>query len=425
MNRRAFRLVIVLAAISIVGVLIVQLFWVGKAFDLRDKQFSHNVNTALLNSVTRLCELNGNEISPDPIEQLSTNYFIVNLNNKISPGILESVLRSEFTKREITNDFEYGIFDCASEVMVYGNYISFENKEVVQPKVKFPELNKDAYYFGVYFPTKSADMAGQMWIWIFSSGILVIVVVFFSYTLFVILRQKQLSEIQTDFINNMTHEFKTPISTISISSEVLKKPNIDQNPERILNYANIIQIEASRLQKQVDRVLQIATLDDADIQLSKENVDVNQLIAAVCENVELTMNDHGGRIVFDHKTDLSEVKLDKLHFTNVIHNLVENAVKYGNNEDLLVTVITKSTPDGLEISISDNGIGMTSDQVKLIFKKFYRVPTGNVHNVKGFGLGLYYVKLIVGAHHGKIEVESTPHKGTVFTITLPTNEQGA
>lgn len=425
MNRKAFRLVIVLAAISIVGVLIVQLFWVGKAFDLRDKQFSHNVNTALLNSVSRLCELNGNEISPDPIEQLSTNYFIVNLNNKISPGILESVLKSEFTKREITSDFEYGIFDCVSEVMVYGNYISFENKEVVQPKVKFPELNKDAYYFGVYFPTKSADMAGQMWIWVFSSGILLIVVVFFSYTLFVILRQKQLSEIQTDFINNMTHEFKTPISTISISSEVLKKPNIGRSPERILNYANIIQIEASRLQKQVDRVLQIATLGDGDIQLSKETVDINLLIDSVCENVKLSIDDHDGRIVFDGKTDRPEVMLDKLHFTNVIHNLLENAFKYGNNTDLVVDVTTKSSDEGLEISIRDNGIGMTKDQIKLIFQKFYRVPTGNIHNVKGFGLGLYYVKLIVGAHHGKIAVESAPDKGTLFTILLPKNEQGA
>ena len=418
MNRKAFRLIIVLAAISIAGVVVIQLFWVRRAFDLREKQFTHNVNIALLNSVSTLCELNGNEISLDPIEQLSTNYFIVNLNNKISPGILESVLRSEFMKREITSDFEYGIFDCASEVMVYGNYISLENKEVIEPIMKFPELNKDAYYFGVYFPNKSADMVGQMWIWVFSSGILVIVVVFFTYTFIVILRQKQLSEIQTDFINNMTHEFKTPISTISISSEVLKNPAIASTPDRLLNYANIIHIEASRLQNQVDRVLQIATLDDGDIQLTKEEVDINLLVSSVVENVELAISESGGEIIFEEKAEDSIILVDKLHITNIIHNLLDNAIKYSGQAPI-IHLKTKSTAEGLEITVSDNGTGMTKQQVNLVFQKFYRVPTGNVHNIKGFGLGLYYVKLIVEAHQGKIDLQSEPDKGTTFNITLP------
>lgn len=418
MNRKAFRLIIVLAAISIAGVVVIQLFWVRRAFDLREKQFTHNVNIALLNSVTTLCELNGNEISLDPIEQLSTNYFIVNLNNKISPGILESVLRSEFMKREITSDFEYGIFDCASEVMVYGNYISLENKEVIEPIMKFPELNKDAYYFGVYFPNKSADMVGQMWIWVFSSGILVIVVVFFTYTFIVILRQKQLSEIQTDFINNMTHEFKTPISTISISSEVLKNPAIASTPDRLLNYANIIHIEASRLQNQVDRVLQIATLDDGDIQLTKEEVDINLLVSSVVENVELAISESGGAIIFEEKAEDSIILVDKLHITNIIHNLLDNAIKYSGQAPI-IHLKTKNTTAGLEITVSDNGTGMTKQQINLVFQKFYRVPTGNVHNIKGFGLGLYYVKLIVEAHQGKIDLQSEPGKGTMFNITLP------
>ena len=356
MNRKAFRLIIVLAAISIAGVVVIQLFWVRRAFDLREKQFTHNVNIALLNSVSTLCELNGNEISLDPIEQLSTNYFIVNLNNKISPGILESVLRSEFMKREITSDFEYGIFDCASEVMVYGNYISLENKEVIEPIMKFPELNKDAYYFGVYFPNKSADMVGQMWIWVFSSGILVIVVVFFTYTFIVILRQKQLSEIQTDFINNMTHEFKTPISTISISSEVLKNPAIASTPDRLLNYANIIHIEASRLQNQVDRVLQIATLDDGDIQLTKEEVDINLLVSSVVENVELAISESGGEIIFEEKAEDSIILVDKLHITNIIHNLLDNAIKYSGQAPI-IHLKTKNSADGVEIIVSDNGTG--------------------------------------------------------------------
>lgn len=418
MNRKAFRLVVILATISITGIIAIQIFWIRKAFDLGEKQFTHNVNIALLNSVSTLCELNGNEISPDPIEQLSTNYFIVNLNNRISPDILESVLKSEFVKREISSDFEYGIFDCANEVMVYGNYVSLENADKKVSPVKFPILEKDAYYFGVYFPNKSVDIVGQMRIWIFSSSILVIVVVFFSYTLFVILRQKQLSEIQTDFINNMTHEFKTPISTISLSSEVLKSADIVNKPERLQNYANIIHLEATRLQKQVDRVLQIASLDDGDIQLSKENTDIHSLMVTACENLRLAISNKQGKIIFEERADISHISVDKLHFTNVIYNLLDNALKYSHGEPL-ITLKTKNTDDGIEITIEDNGKGMSKEQLNLIFEKFYRVPEGNLHNVKGFGLGLYYVRLIIDAHNGSIQVQSEPEKGTVFTITLP------
>ncbi len=418
MNRKAFRIVIVLAAVSIAGILVVQLFWVSRAFDLRHKQFSHNVNIALLNAVTSLCELNGNEIPVDPVEQLATNYFIVNLNNKISPTTLESVLRSEFSKREVVSDFEYGIFDCANEEMVYGDYVALEGKETKVPHVEFPALQKDAYYFGVYFPNKSADIAGQMGIWIFSSGILLVVVVFFSYTLLVIFRQKQLSEVQTDFINNMTHEFKTPISTIAISSNVLRQPAIVEQPDKIRNYAHIIHLEANRLQNQVDRVLQIASIGEREIALNKEPVDINGLIQGVVEQMRLTVEEKGARIGFSEQASDATLEIDRLHFTNIVYNLLDNALKY-TQADPVIELKTYSDSQALNIEVIDNGLGMTKEQVAMVFKKFYRVPTGNRHDVKGFGLGLYYVKLIVEAHKGKIAVASTPGKGSVFTITLP------
>ncbi len=420
MNTKTLRLVIVLAAISIAGVIVIQLFWVEKAFDLRNKQFEHNVNIALLNVASSICEINGNEVVIDPIEQLSSNYFIVNLNDKISPSILESVLRSELSKREISTDFEYGIFDCSSKEMVYGNYVNLnqrdENSEIV--KSKLPTLNKDAYYFGVYFPNKSSDIAGQMGIWIFSSIVLLIVIVFFSYTLFVIFKQKKLSEIQTDFINNMTHEFKTPIATIVVSSEVLQNKGIVNQPERLTNYANIIQYEADRLQKQVDRVLQITTIDKNEIELRKENTDINMLIKTVCDNINPSLAAKGGQLTLEENQTPIFLSIDKLHFTNIIFNLLDNAVKYAN-ETPLIRLSIKSDNECVTISISDNGLGIQPNKIKSIFNKFYRVSTGNVHNVKGFGLGLYYVKQIVEAHDGKVEVASELGKGSTFKLLFP------
>ncbi|MEO9968183.1 MAG: HAMP domain-containing sensor histidine kinase [Reichenbachiella sp.] len=420
MNRKTFRLVVLLAAVSISGILFIQIFWMGKAFDLRNKQFEHNVNLALLNVTSTLCEINQNEILPDPIEQLSSNYFVVNLNNKIAPGILEAVLKSEFQKREITEDFEYGVFDCANSEMVYGRYVNLQENETSAPaSSQFPKLNKDAYYFGVYFPKKTSTLVGDMWIWGFSSLVLVIVVVFFSYTLFAIFRQKKLSEIQKDFINNMTHEFKTPISTIALSSEVLQSPDILGQPERLTQYANIIKKEATRLQNQVDRVLQMATVEKHSISLTLQEFDLNELIGHSIQSTRINLKG-GGNIHFEPGTQPLIIKADKVHLTNIIYNLLDNAVKYnGRNPEVFVN--TTIQDDNYVISIQDNGQGIEKKDLTLIFEKFYRIPTGNVHNVKGFGLGLYYVKMIIEAHHGQISVDSTEN-GTTFTITIPKNQ---
>ncbi|SMD35834.1 two-component system, OmpR family, phosphate regulon sensor histidine kinase PhoR [Reichenbachiella faecimaris] len=417
MNRKTFRLVVFLAAISIGGILFIQIFWMGKAFDLSNKQFEHNVNLALLNVTSTLCEINQNEILPDPIEQLSSNYFIVNLNNKIAPEILETILKSEFQKREIAEDFEYGVFDCTNREMVYGRYINLKENTTSSPASStFPQLNKDAYYFGVYFPNKTSTLAGEMWIWGFSSIVLLIVVVFFGYTLLAIFRQKKLSEIQKDFINNMTHEFKTPISTIALSSDVLQSKEIANQPERLSQYAQIIKKEATRLQNQVDRVLQMATVEKNTISLTKQELNLNELIDQSIQSAQLNLP-NGGQISFDNRAKETILSADKVHLTNIIYNLLDNALKYNENIPK-VAVSTHSDKNTLTIIIKDNGQGIDKKEQDLIFKKFYRVPTGNVHNVKGFGLGLYYVKMIVEAHKGRISLESSP-SGTAFTIHLP------
>lgn len=422
MNRTTFRLVVILAVVSVTSMLVIQLFWMGKAFDLSNKQFEYNVNIALLNVTSKLCEINQNDLLPDPIEQLSSNYFVVNLNNRIAPDILESVLTSEFSMREIGEDFEYGIFDCADEGMVYGNYVKLNDQPAqVKEATIFPLLNKDAYYFGVYFPNKPSNLAGEMWIWGFSSLVLVMVIIFFSYTLFVIFKQTRLAEIQKDFIDNMTHEFKTPIAAISLSAEVLASDVIIDQPGRLKQYAGIVKKESARLKNQVERVLQMTDLDRQQIELTLNKEEINGMISEILESVKLSIEDLGGVISFRSALSEIELSIDKVHFTNIIYNLIDNAIKYGG-EVPVVSLCTEVSGEYCNIIIGDNGGGVKKKDQSLIFEKFYRVPTGNIHDIKGFGLGLYYVKSVVEAHDGAIRVKSSK-EGSKFIVSIPNKLQ--
>lgn len=414
---------IVLAAISIAGITFTQIYWVRKAFDLRENQFYRDVNTSLNNVAQKIFAINKSATpTSNIITQVSTNYFIVLVNGPIDASVLEFLLVTEFDKHKIT-DFEYGIYNCVDKCMVGGNYIS-PQKTNLMPMVigtSFPEtpkLNNDGYYFAVQFPLLEANILSQMGIWGFSSAVMLVVIFFFVYTLFVILKQRRLSEIQKDFINNMTHEFKTPISTIAISTEVLRNPSIVHTPERLLNYATIIQNENQRLKQQVERVLQMAQLDNEDIGLKKEKCDIHELIREVVKNNSLAIESKRGNVLLKLEVQESFLNLDKLHFTNVIYNLLDNALKYNQGQPE-ITIATRHLNGYLQISVSDNGIGMTQEQQKKVFHKFYRVPTGNVHDVKGFGLGLHYVKLIVEKLGGRISLESVPGKGSIFTLYFP------
>jgi two-component system phosphate regulon sensor histidine kinase PhoR len=256
--------------------------------------------------------------------------------------------------------------------------------------------------------------------------------IFFAYTLFIIFKQKRLGEIQKDFINNMTHEFKTPISTIAISAEVIKDPETARLPERLLNYATIIQNENNRLRQQVDRVLQAARLNQDDLGLKKELLDINPLVREAISNLELFLKEKKGSIQIDGTTT-RYIKGDKLHLISAISNIVDNAIKYCEQSPQILINIKEGTITSqsgswnfrnkkievVQTAIADNGIGIEKENQKRIFQQFYRVPTGNVHNVKGFGIGLHYVKLIVDAHQGSILVNSEPGKGSQFIISIP------
>lgn len=424
MSNSKIRLVVILAAISIIGIFITQIFWLRKAFDEKEIQFNHTVNTALKNVAESLLRFNHSAIPEEnPVSQLSSNYFVVRINDAIDVNMLEYMIQNEFNTYNLKADFEYGIYDCASEKMVYGNYMS-QSDNTITKRSSLPVWNEDNYYFGVLFPNKKRTVIGQMEIWLFSTLVLLIVMVFFAYTLYLILRQRRLSEIQKDFVNNMTHEFKTPISTINISAEVLKNPAIIKSPRRLLNYATIIHEESRRLQKQVDRVLETTTASNTNLQLNAEKLDLHEIITK-CKNM-LGSNTEDADIKSNFQLDAKQTVItgDKLHLTNMFRNLLDNAIKYAGNEKPEITIVTKNQTNSIIVSIQDNGIGISNKNLKKVFDKFYRVSTGNQHDVKGFGLGLNYVTLVVQAHHGKIDVESNLEIGSTFIITLPlSNDQ--
>ncbi|NND77743.1 MAG: HAMP domain-containing histidine kinase [Flavobacteriales bacterium] len=421
MKRRTIRIVIILAVICILGIVFTQVFWFNKTYRIQDKQFNDRVIVAL-NDVAEEIKILGNDSSQTfyPVEQQTSNSFIVQMNDTLHPALLERLLKEHFSKSNLTEEFEYGIYDCFSNEMVYGGTVSIADEVSIDEAEKLSQVkwDKDGHYFGVLFPSKLNYVISNMNLWIFSTIILLAVVAFFAYAMNVILRQKRLSEVKTDFINNMTHELKTPISTISLSSEVLMSPNITNEPERLNQYAQIIQNENNRLKRQVDKVLQMATLDTETISLKKEDIDMHELIQNSARTASVSLNEKNGSLDLELKAKGHTVHGDLVHVTNIVYNLIDNAIKYSKDSPKIKIETTDQAGNFL-FKISDNGIGVAKENLKFLFEKFYRVPTGNVHDVKGFGLGLFYVKKITEAHGGEIFVESELNKGSTFTVLLP------
>lgn len=416
MSRNTIRVLVILALVSIGGIIVTQVYWFRRAFDAEAQQFNRDINTALFNVASQFFEINKAAIpSNNPIKQLSTNYYVVMINNEIDANLLEFLLTSEFEKRNISADFEYGIYDCTNDKMVYGSYVSMNSAEQEATSTSLPKWEDQNYYFGVQFPHKARLITSRMEVWIFSSAVLAIVLIFFAYSLFVILKQKRLSEIQKDFINNMTHEFKTPISTISLSAEVLKGSDIINQPDRLHSYATIIENENLRLKNQVERVLQMASLEREEISLNKEETQMHQLLSETIEGFKLTHDQVEIKLAFEAEND--QVTVDRLHLRNVINNLLDNAIKYCVMPPQ-IEIKTYNAEHSIGIEVSDNGIGIDKPHQKKIFSKFYRVPTGNVHDVKGFGLGLNYVSIIMKAHRGSIELVDSGANGSCFKLTL-------
>jgi two-component system, OmpR family, phosphate regulon sensor histidine kinase PhoR len=438
MGRKAIGILVFLATLSVAGVVVVQLLWLQQASSYRteqvtlhreqahqlEKQFNDRVVIALTDVTEQILSITKDQTDLyDAVKQERPNYFAVTINDTLHPYLLESLLKKEFSRRNIQEDFEYGIYDCFTDSIVYGNYVSFDT--VVADTVthtRLQKLDKDGHYFGVYFPNRHSSLWAtddpRQGTWAFPAVVMLIVFSFFSYSVWIILKQKKLSEMKNDFIGNMTHELKTPISTIALSSEVISDPEIVKEPERLREYARIIRSENERLRTQVERVLQLATLDKDELELKKEKVDAHQLAREVAEHFKLPLLERRVRLELDLAATPPWVLGDKVHLTNALTNLLDNALKYGP-DDSVIFMRTRTSGRSLCISVEDRGIGIRKEDLKHIFERFYRVHTGNVHNVKGFGLGLHYVEQIAKAHDGDVEVTSEPGKGSIFTLKLP------
>lgn len=421
MNRKSIRLLVLFATISVCGIIGFQLFWVNRAYNIQEKQFNDRVHVALTNVVRQIQSISKDSSDLyEPIKQVTSNYFLVSTNDTLHPYLLESLLTTEFKERNLEYDFEYVIYDCFNDSIVFGNYVDLESEEksYVYRTSQNDRWNEQSHYFGVYFPNKKSYLINEMEIWVYSSIFLLVVIAFFGYTIWMILKQRRLSEVKTDFINNMTHELKTPISTILLSTEVLCEPNISKDPVRLANYAKIIREENERLKTQVEKVLEIASLDTKNPNIYKQNINLHELIHETVSRFDTILQSRKGSILLKLDAENSTLQADKSHLTNVLFNLIDNAVKYSPNQPEII-ISTENGKNGIYLRISDKGIGMDKESQKRIFEKFYRVSTGNLHNVKGFGIGLNYVKKMVKLHHGFIRLKSELGVGSTFKIYFP------
>lgn len=329
-------------------------------------------------------------------------------------------LSNELSKRGISTEFKYGVYNNDLATKLKSGYFRLDatEKNYVVPLFVNSDGNSD-YQLYVNFPNQKKYLIASVGkiLGLSALFILVIIIVFVS-SLYQMIKQKQLSEIKTDFINNMTHEFKTPIATINLALEAIKNPKIISEQEKVLRYVGMIREENKRMHAQVENVLRISKLEKGQLDLNKEKQDLHELIEEAITHVSLLVDSKGGTIKCNLKASVSEVLANQSHLTNVIVNMLDNAIKY-SPETPVIEVETENTAKNIVLKIKDSGMGMSKNVQKNVFKKFYREETGNIHNVKGHGLGLSYVKKIVEHHEGSVYVESEKGKGSTFFVKLP------
>lgn len=414
MNNKSIRRLLILGAFLVGSTVMIQSYWVMRNWQLENEEFNQQVQISLRKVANKLALYNTSELpKQNLIQRRSSNYYAVNINDEIDANILEDFLIREFESQNFASDFEYAVYDCSSDEMVYGNYcdIGDYNADVKNEGV-LPKFSGLEYYFVVSFPSKDSYIIRSLWQSVLFSFITLLALGFFIYTSIIILKQKRLSEMQKEFINNMTHEFKTPISSMKIAADVLANDARIDGDERLSKYVDIIKNQNIRLNQQVEKVLDIARIERDALKLHQSEVNLTDLLSEIIDGLKVRINEIGGTLTYNIPDREIVVLADPLHLNNVIHNIIDNAMNYHSGK----VVIDISLTEGKVLKIKDQGIGIAQEHLNNVFDKFFRVPTGNVHNVKGFGLGLYYVKSICDAHDWSLNVDSELHKGTTFSI---------
>lgn len=435
--KRTFPIIFILISLSLVGLILLQISWFQNVLETAHNQYDNNYSQAgtsvadeLYANATkptlRLPRRSGITFNADP-----HSHFLkpTTVAEKFSQQDVYEKIRNSFDKYNLKKlQFEFAVTSADGEYEMGSKEFFNEYWDTVNNKRRYwpvmPINNQD-----IEIGTPESliivitDFDKQIWDslwWVFiGAGVFTIIIIAaFFVTVKSLLNQRKLSEIKSDFINNMTHEFKTPLATISLAVDALRNEKVQNDKEKTKYFSGIIKEENIRMNKHVETILQAALMDRQELQLNLEPLQVHEIIQSTLDNYQLQLKDKGGdiQLLLNAKNDM--INADEVHFSNLISNLIDNAIKY-SNEKLQIKISTHSTKNHVVVRIEDNGIGMSKESVKRIFEKFYRAHTGNLHNVKGFGLGMSYVKTVIDAHKGKIKVESTPGKGSIFTLEVP------
>lgn len=408
-------------SVIIALILLAQLYWLKRVYTLEEQQF----NAGVIKSVRGL--FGDIEITDDPKMQINTivetvdiNTYVVKLDSIPPRDTLQYYLRSEFEDFDVWADCNIAVYSSDQQRYLYQTYLSTAASRYPDlSNEALPVVKKDHDYLLLYFPHRSKYIIHEMMFWIITAVFLLLILIGLTISLVYLYRQKFLNELQKDFVDNFTHEFKTPLAVMKIAGDVLTQPNITEKPERLSKYSNVIKEQTEHLQSQVERLLRTASSEAKRLVMQKEPCQLNAIIRHALDQIEPLVKMREATVVFNADENEPVVNADKAHLQLVIINLLENALKYSNDKPHIIVQLKNGDDDFYSISVKDNGIGIEKKNIKYLFKKFYRVPTGNVHNVNGFGLGLNFVKKVIDAHNGKIIINSVPGIGTEFKIQLP------
>lgn len=442
--KKIFPIIILLITLSLIGIIVIQVSWFESMLENKEEELKmhvtisiHEVGEQLIAETnTALPNLKSSPLKPSfswPSDQLLNEFMKAStVSSRYTEYEIYERLRKSFNNHGLKDThFEFAILNDA-------NVLGYEMKSKGLMNVLEDTLRHYPFFYPIQAPSGSKfeglipeetllvivpnvkKIVLNQLRWMIAGAIIFTLTLLaaFYVTLNALLRQKKLSEIKNDFINNMTHEFKTPLATISLAVDALRNEKVLESKEKLGYFSGIIKEENKRMNKQVETILQAALTDRQELQLDLHPIHVHQVIHKALENFTLQLQEKNGTADLQLNAKCDLINADEVHFTNLISNLIDNAVKY-SKEKLLLKITTTTTNKSIIIRIEDNGIGMSKETSKRIFEKFYRAHTGNLHNVKGFGLGLSYVKTVVDAHHGKIKVESVLGRGTSFIIDLP------